>query len=784
MLKWKRALLILLMLAMACTAPALGEAVVESVEEPIPETSLELGGEETAEANDFEDETEPTTVEYGTLTLTRESAVLGKGEKLHLLPEDWQGATLPTFSLSKKKIVTVSATGEVVAKKKGTVTVTAQWNGEVASCQIKVVSAPKTISLGVSGATLGYDEALGFGESLTLSPALTKNTASAISWDYDPGILDVSLAGENLYELKAVGVGTTKLTAATFNNKKASMTVTVLPAPTEAVFAEDPLLLCAGESYAPQVLFNEGSGSGVFFTSSDSGCVQVESDGKLTALSEGTAQITASCFNGVQATCTVNVTRAPTEVFVEQPEIKLGVGEDSAPIAAHTDVEDAQTTFHYTSSRVKAATVNENGVIHGAKKGSATIKVAAGNGVSASVKVTVLAAPKSVSLSPKSMNLGLGEIGELKAVLPSKSWSNVWFESSDPDVAGVDAEGYVTGLSSGSAVIVAHTHNGKTASCPVTVFGPAAQIILDDEIQMSVRQTMALPVTVLDEAGGIYPGEAQVSFDDGDIAEYQDGKLRALKAGQTVMTVMAGGLVKTCLVTVEGTATTGRTLAIAHRGGCGPETDMENTLAAFRQAASKGADGVEIDARSTKDGYQVIHHDATFKVNGKKYTLSKIKLSELRKLRPEVPTLDEALDVLDATGLDIHLELKDTADGAKCVQAVREHGLEGRTVYFSFYEKQLKQVYKADPTVELGMSIKADVKYNGSSLLKKIDSLHLTFLVAHKDLMTQTVTDYWHDMGLKISVWTPDEPSELKKLCDMGVDYILTNYPERCAKYL
>lgn len=758
MLCMRRLLAAVLALLLCCLPSALAEggadAVTDAVEAAVPEAFYDI-----AQPNDL-------------FALTCDSATLGVGEQLRLLPKDWPDDAVPEFTMSKKKIVSISADGEVKALKKGSVTVTARYGGQTATCAITVMKAPKAISLGAATATLGYDAATGLGERLTLNPTLTKNTASSITYrGYDPEIISVS---GNV--VTAVGTGVTKLTAATFNGKTAAMTVTVLPGPRTAAFAEELVVVGEGASRDLKVVLEAGTASALSFESLDPGCARVDGSGRLTGVSRGVTQVLAVCFNNTVAICTVEVTPSPTVVIAEPAAMTLGVGEESAPISVTTDVEGLTSGFTFTSSKQKVATVDGDGVVKGVKKGSAVVKVSAGSGPFDSVKVTVKAAPKSVTLSQKALTLGPGDTAALKATLPKNSWSSLRFESDNEAVAVVDGDGLVTAVAKGTATITVHTFNGHTAACGVTVCGAPAAIVMDEQATVSVSQYLPFAVTVLDEDGGVYPGAFSVSFSPTGIAEYAGGRLHGMKAGSTVMTVAAGGIVRQCQVTVDALQKA-RVLSIAHRGG-----KPENTLEAFRKVPSTGADGVELDARSTKDGYQVIHHDATFKVGGKNYTLSKIKLSELRTLKPSVPTLDEALDVLDAIGLDIHLELKDTADGAKCVKAIRAHGLEDRTVYFSFYEKQLKQVHKADSKATLGLSLNADVQYDSSALLKKISNLHISFLVANKALMNQTVVDYWHGLGLKISVWTPNTRSEVRALCALGVDYILSDYPEYCVQ--
>ena len=89
----------------------------------------------------------------------------------------------------------------------------------------------------------------------------------------------------------------------------------------------------------------------------------------------------------------------------------------------------------------------------------------------------------------------------------------------------------------------------------------------------------------------------------------------------------------------------------AHRGA--RRQAPENTVAAFLRARALGADGVELDARRSADDVVVVHHDARAGGVG---VLAEAPFAALRAARPEMPTLDEALDV--CAGVLVNVEVK------------------------------------------------------------------------------------------------------------------------------
>lgn len=120
-----------------------------------------------------------------------------------------------------------------------------------------------------------------------------------------------------------------------------------------------------------------------------------------------------------------------------------------------------------------------------------------------------------------------------------------------------------------------------------------------------------------------------------------------------------------------------------------------NTLAAYMLAARKGADMIETDARTTRDGILIVNHDATVKGYDEnlatvEYSISDTDYADIAKLtltpdgdrQNRVPKLSEALHLAYFTGMCINIDLKEGAAHAMDVaRLVAEHGMRGRTVY-------------------------------------------------------------------------------------------------------
>lgn len=390
---------------------------------------------------------------------------------------------------------------------------------------------------------------------------------------------------------------------------------------------------------------------------------------------------------------------------------------------------------------------------------------------------------------PQILRLGIGE----KYSLPGIDGTGAWlYKSSNKRVATVSADGVIKGRKRGQARIIKSDgetvieYTVKVAKAPKYIkFARKKLKLVFDSASSSGEQFQLSPKLSSKSSSQI----CYYGYDRKIVSVSESGLVTAVGPGTTVVKAKTFNKKKSKIkITVtdisSNTASliqTDQTKIIAHRGSAYWE---ENTLMAFQNFASTGADAVELDARSCLDGTQVIFHDPSFKVKGTRYKVSELTLEQLRKLKPSICTLDEALEVIAASEKEIFLELKETADGAKCVSSIQTHGLESRTIFFSFFEKTLKQVYSSLPSAVLGLSLKGNAKPYSKALLEKAKKLHLSCFIANKKLMSKKVVKHWHSKGYAVYVWTVNGKSTMRALEDMGADGIVTDYPERCVQAL
>lgn len=232
-----------------------------------------------------------------------------------------------------------------------------------------------------------------------------------------------------------------------------------------------------------------------------------------------------------------------------------------------------------------------------------------------------------------------------------------------------------------------------------------------------------------------------------------------------------------------------RTLNIAHRGASA--LAPENTLAAFEKALQLGADGIELDVRSCADGTPVVIHnptvDATTDGSG---SVAQMTLPELKELDAgawfaptfageRIPTLEETLAAVGGQLL-VNIELKGKAIlGRSLVQAtvdlIERHRLAGHVLISSFNPFLLHRVQRMAPQIPTGLL------YLWAFLpgvAQRVAPQRYAALHPSVAILSQDHRDWIQRHPYRIHVWTVDDPTDMRRLIEWGVDGIITNTPD------
>ena len=217
------------------------------------------------------------------------------------------------------------------------------------------------------------------------------------------------------------------------------------------------------------------------------------------------------------------------------------------------------------------------------------------------------------------------------------------------------------------------------------------------------------------------------------------------------------------------------TNVIAHRGA--RDAAAENTLPAFRLAREFGADWVELDVRRTADGVVIVHHDAH--LNDGRI----IRELDYDDLPEAIPSLAEALEECDGMGVNIEIKnLRDDPDYdedhlvSDAVAGLAQAYLgPDRVLVSSFNIDALDRLREVDPTIPLALLF--DIGDPNSNIERAL-AHEMSAIHPYDPLVTATIVDRAHAVGLEVNVWTVNDPDRMAELIEMGVDGICTDVPD------
>jgi glycerophosphoryl diester phosphodiesterase len=230
-------------------------------------------------------------------------------------------------------------------------------------------------------------------------------------------------------------------------------------------------------------------------------------------------------------------------------------------------------------------------------------------------------------------------------------------------------------------------------------------------------------------------------------------------------------------------------LAIAHRGGMA--LAPENTLAAFGRATALGLTHLETDVRTTRDGHVVCFHDASLRrVTGHAGDVADLDLADLRRLRvggtEQVPTLIEAMASFPQARFAI--DLKDERSIAGMVRLLRaQPGWAQRILVAGAWSRWLRRLQDEAPGVTTALGWRSlttlvacsrgGVRPPGVHAAGGAFA-HVPLRLGRLPVHSERVIDRAHELGIRVVVWTVDDPATMRALLDAGVDGIITDRPD------
>lgn len=252
-----------------------------------------------------------------------------------------------------------------------------------------------------------------------------------------------------------------------------------------------------------------------------------------------------------------------------------------------------------------------------------------------------------------------------------------------------------------------------------------------------------------------------------------------------------------------------RPLVIAHRGGAG--LAPENTLLAFKIAEKLNVDAIELDVRLSKDKQLVVIHDATIDrtTDGTGY-VSELTVDELKAydagyyLKTDegsypfrnkgitIPTLEEVFQNVKKTPLIIELKDANHEVEKKVAKLIKKYNMKKRVIVGSFHDASLERfANQTDGKIPIGSGVET-VKYYVFFHILHLDRLfplesyavQIPLKAGNIDLATKRFIKSIQERNIAIQFWTINDERTMKKLIELNVDGIITDYPNKLLRLL
>lgn len=233
-------------------------------------------------------------------------------------------------------------------------------------------------------------------------------------------------------------------------------------------------------------------------------------------------------------------------------------------------------------------------------------------------------------------------------------------------------------------------------------------------------------------------------------------------------------------------------LNIAHRGF--KSKYPENTKIAFEEAIKIGADGMEFDVHLTKDKEVVIIHDERLdRTSDGKGLIMDHTLAELKKLsmsnlyedleRQEIMTLEEYFDLVKGLEFVSNIELKNSIYPYEGIEdrvnsIVKDYNMEENVIVSSFDHDSVMKFKSINKNIKCGLLVDCNL-YKPWDYMK---NLGIEYYHPSAYLVNEEIVSKLRDENILVNVWFGSEPHSFERIINLGVNGIITDYPDEINK--
>jgi len=238
---------------------------------------------------------------------------------------------------------------------------------------------------------------------------------------------------------------------------------------------------------------------------------------------------------------------------------------------------------------------------------------------------------------------------------------------------------------------------------------------------------------------------------------------------------------------------------IAHRGASGAGLAPENTLAAFEKAIQIGVDALEIDVHITRDGRIVVLHDPSLdRTTSHRGLVRELSLEQVRRADAgswygkefkgeKVPTLEEVLELARHRAL-VLIEMKADFIAERTLQIIADMRADDQVVIQSFNPQTVQRVKLLDPGLPTALLVgelpTTPSRLRARRLVKQVLQVGANALSVWHATLTPPFFEEMRKRAVGVWVWTVDEEIVMRDLVLLGVQGIITNYPDRLNQVL
>ena len=216
---------------------------------------------------------------------------------------------------------------------------------------------------------------------------------------------------------------------------------------------------------------------------------------------------------------------------------------------------------------------------------------------------------------------------------------------------------------------------------------------------------------------------------------------------------------------------------------------LENTIESVKKAIQLNVDGIEIDVFKSKTGELVVYHDPFLsRLSNSNAFIEQISLDSIKKVELKgglsIPTLKEVIDIIPEK-IFLNIELKGSNTAFKTNKVIIEYLKKfnlppSKFIISSFRWDELKKF--RDLNKDIPIAILVDSLYKIDNAIKLAKEINAIALNPNNKFITKKIVNKIQSNNIKVFPYTINSPKNIKRMKLMGVDAIITDYPERINK--